>query len=440
MPTWRDPRLADSIDGVAIRTPEDAMTIEEVRERLVEEGLLSADAVDARFDAWTGGGAPTTDGDAFLRHLVDHGDLSPLQQTAIVTGVPRDFAIGPYRLGGDLGIGRIGRTFKAEHTEFDQPVSLKLFPSTLTGDPERASQLARETRVAVQVDNPHVVRTYQVGQIDRWVFLVMEPLQGKTLADRLELEGRLPYLESLRVARQIALGLVHLHEREILHRDVQPKNVWLHRDGRAILTEFAAAKDALAYLDRDADDLADGGFRFTEDALANYDYLAAEQGVDPSFADVRSDLYSLGCVLFRCLTGEVVYPDANPVRKMLRHALIEAPLVTEIAPDLPPGIDDVVALLLAKAPEDRYQRATDVVWAIEQLITTDIEHAVATAEVSPEFLAWANSTPDLVADVSTGVLGDREFIDFLENLVDEDPEAAAPEDDEELDASEGVLL
>jgi serine/threonine protein kinase len=133
--------------------------------------------------------------------------------------------VGPYLLHDCLAIWRLGNVYRAVHEEFSQSVSLKVFPASLREDPQRELRLARETRIAVQVQHRNVLRTYQVGKVGDYVFLAFEDLQGETLQSRLEQESKLPLLESCRIARHVEEGLAYLHEQDIVHRDVQPKNI-----------------------------------------------------------------------------------------------------------------------------------------------------------------------------------------------------------------------
>jgi len=225
------------------------MDVARVQKLLVDGGVLSAEDVDERIAAWEAGTGPSDDGSEFVEQLVASDILTDFQKAALLAGVSPPYMVGPYLLHDRIAIGLLGNIYRAVHEEFDQPVSLKIFPASLQQDPQRELRLARETRIAVQVQHRNVLRTYQVGKIGDFVFVAFEDLKGETLQERLDKEGRLPLLESCRIARHVAEGLAYLHEQDIVHRDVQPKNIWLNNDGRVLLTEFSAACDALTHLD-----------------------------------------------------------------------------------------------------------------------------------------------------------------------------------------------
>ena len=402
------------------------MDVARVQKLLVDGGVLSAEDVDERIAAWEAGTGPSDDGSEFVEQLVASDILTDFQKAALLAGVSPPYMVGPYLLHDRIAIGLLGNIYRAVHEEFDQPVSLKIFPASLQQDPQRELRLARETRIAVQVQHRNVLRTYQVGKIGDFVFVAFEDLKGETLQERLDKEGRLPLLESCRIARHVAEGLAYLHEQDIVHRDVQPKNIWLNNDGRVLLTEFSAACDALTHLDAaDGDANGDGdteeSYVVDAETLGNSDYLSAEHCLDEELADACSDLYSLGCVFYRCLTGQPVFPDADPVRKMLRHALQEPNTATEIDSEIPHTASEVISMLLAKEPGDRYQKAEDVVLAVESLMSADVEQAVAVADVSPEFLEWAATSSELTEEENIPtVVSQPEFFDFLEFITEEE--------------------
>jgi serine/threonine-protein kinase len=399
------------------------MNVPQVTKRAIDSLMIAAAEAHRHRTDWISQGGTEDDGDAFIAHLVQQNVITDFQGKALADGISGPAKLGPYRVYDRVVAGRLGTLYRAVHEEFNQPVTLKIFPARLKDDPEKAARLAREARVSVQVDHPHVVRTYHIGRVGDVIFLAIEDLRGMTLADLLEQEQVLPYLNACRLIRQVALGLDHLHSLDIVHRDIQPGNIWVTDDGRAKLMEFGAARDALANLEHGGDDPAAQLTWLGNELLGSYDYISSEQAADEHSADARSDIYSLGCVLYRCLTGEVVFPDKNPVRKMARHANEPAPFVSEMNPDVPPDVSDVVATMLAKNPDDRYQSGEDLAWALEQVIGAEEKHLAVADEVSPDFLAWADSSSELVQpDEVPIVVAEPEFVDFVNWLAEVDAE------------------
>lgn len=397
------------------------MNVAQVLDLVVGAGVLSAEQAEEWRSYWAKEQQLPDDGEGLIAALLAEQEITDFQARALRNGVPGPYKLGPYRLFDRVAVGRLGTIFRAVHEEFQQPVGLKVFPADLQRDPERALRLARETRVAVQVDHPHVVRTFQVGRAGETVYLAIEDLRGWTLADRLEAEEVLDPLEACRLMREVALGLDHLHALDIVHRDVQPANIWLTETGHAKIMEFAAARDALADLleERPTD------YWLRAEILGSYDYLSSQQAANQDCADSRTDVYSLGCVLFRCLTGQVVFPDENPVRKIARHAHEPARYVSDLVPEVPREISDVVATMLAKNPDERYQTAEDVAWALEQVIDVEEKLLAAEEEFSEGFLEWARAHHDeLASDQMPTVVAHPEFIGFVHALSEEEAESA----------------
>jgi serine/threonine protein kinase len=366
------------------------MNLDQVRELIVSGQLLSAERFDEFQQGWLDGNRKPEEGAEFIRWLVDERELTEFQGKALLAGIPGPYLLGPYRVTARVTAGRLGDVYHAEHVEFQQPVSLKVFPAALNQDPELAARLGREARVSLQVDSPHVVKTYQVGRVGSIPFIALESLQGETLQQRLDREGRIPQVEACQLIQQAALGLAYIHSQEIIHRDICPANLWISDQGVVKIMEFGAARDALSFVDSlggDGDDLTiqqAGG-----DLLGHYAYMSAQQAEDPHSADVASDLYSLGCTLYHCLTGQVPFPDKNPVRQMLRHANEPPRPLADFDPEIPQVVQDVVTYLLEKRPEDRYGSADEVAAALAAIIPLAALPAMAT--VAPDFLDWVSS-------------------------------------------------
>ncbi len=363
-------------------------TLSQVRERILQGDLLSDAELDSRISEFRQQ-TPGEDGDGFIRWLVDRQLLTDFQAEALSAGIAGPFMLGPYRVERHLTAGRLGHVFRGHHIEFNIPVSLKVFPPAVTADPQQKARMEREARVAIQLDHPNLIRTFQIGRVGDVHYLALEDLPRESLLARLERAGRLRYPEACRLVRQAALGLEYLHQNGIVHRDVSPANMWITPSERLKLIEFGSAKDELSFLDA----AADGGELATAaGSVGTREYMAPEQARDLQSADPRSDLYALGCTLFQALTGRHPFADTDPAKLAEAHATAAPPMVDLLVPEVPKALADVVGRLLAKDPAERIQTAGEVDWALQPHIGVGATDAdVAEAEWSPEYLAFVKS-------------------------------------------------
>lgn len=368
------------------------MKLDDVHNLLVQSQLLTAEDAEQQLAQWRlkQGWESEEDVLGFVKSLVEQQLLSDFQARAVLAGIPGPYVLGPYRVLAKVAAGRLGTIFRAEQVEFHQPVSLKIFSSALNGNPDLAFRLGREARVALQLEHPHVVRTYEIGKAGETTYIALEDLQGETLETLLQREVKLTFEEACKMIAQAARALQYIHDLEIVHRDIRPANLWVTEEGNIKLLEFGAARDALAYLDTlETEVTSEEHSESGETVLGSYDYMSPEQGRDAHTADARSDIYGLGCTFYHCLTGKLPFPDKNPVRQMLRHASEAPKPVTDFSPDVPQAVLDVLGAMLAKDPAQRYQRAEDAAWALEQIVPP--EEVMRALDINPDFLAWTRS-------------------------------------------------
>ncbi len=280
-----------------------------------------------------------------------------------------------YRIVRLLGQGGMGSVYEAEHRVMRRAVALKVINRAFTSRPATVERFRREVRAAARLSHPNIVTTYDAEDAGTTLFLVMEYVEGASLARLVKERGPLPIAEACDYVRQAALGLQHAHERGMVHRDVKPDNLMLvptspERE-RGDIQPVAHAQGSYGIVKVLDFGLAalrgESGGDLTEEntVMGTPDYMAPEQAVDARSADIRADVYSLGCTLYYLLTGSVPYPAATAMLKLLAHREQPLPSIRQARPEVSPELARVVARLLAKKPEDRYQTPGAVATALE---------------------------------------------------------------------------
>jgi uncharacterized protein (TIGR03067 family) len=305
-----------------------------------------------------------------LRSLPDDALVSLLRHTVPDVpgpGVPPELVEHPrYRVQGLLGAGGMGAVFKAEHLLMQRPVALKVISRSLTDRPEMVERFRREARLAARLAHPNIVTAHDAEQAGDAHFLVMEYVEGVSLAQLVADRGPLPVERACEYVRQAALGLQHAHECGMVHRDVKPHNLMLTPDGRVKILDFGLGRFAseAAVPPGAGPTPPDGGISGAGLVLGTADYIAPEQAADPHGADVRSDLYSLGCTLYFLLTGSPPFPGPSVLEKLTAHRTRQPRPLAEFRSDVPAGLVAVLERMTAKDPAARYQTPAAVADAL----------------------------------------------------------------------------
>jgi hypothetical protein len=275
-----------------------------------------------------------------------------------------------YRILEVLGAGGMGTVYKALHQLMDRPVALKVIRPDLTRDAGAVERFHREVKAAARLTHPNIVHAYDAEQAGGAHFLVMEFVEGKSLDRVVAEEGALPVARACDYARQAALGLQHAFERGMVHRDVKPHNLMRTPDGRIKILDFGLARfareSARAASPASAPAPAEAGsLTQTGSLMGTPDYMAPEQAANPHEADIRADLYSLGCTLYFLLTGSPPFAGSTGLDKIMAHIEQMPPPLMDVRPDAPAGLAGVLGRLLAKDPARRYQTPAEAATALE---------------------------------------------------------------------------
>ena len=318
-------------------------------------GLLSADRM-AGLDEHAA--APDADPQEIARGLVNAGWLTALQVKALWKGRGQDLFLNQYVLLEKLGEGGMGEVYKARHRRMERDVALKVIRRERLDRPDAVKRFRREIQVAAKLNHPNVVLAFDADQCGELHFFAMEFVEGANLAERVRDRGPLPVPEACDSVRQAALGLQHAHEHGMVHRDVKPSNLLLSKQGVVKVLDLGLAR---------LHDPAEGGepSRITQDGLVigTPEFLAPEQARNPSAADIRADIYALGCTLYYLLAGRPPYPGGTVTERVVKHETEPLPALDR--KDLPPGLLGVIHKMMAKRPDDRYATPAAVAKALE---------------------------------------------------------------------------
>jgi serine/threonine protein kinase len=373
-------------------------SVENVCGLLIRSKLLTPDDVKGMYQRWvTEARDHGSDLGRFTRWLVANQYVTEYQATLVAKGHADDFFINQYKILDRLGRGRMAGVYKAVH-QLGQVVAIKILPPSKSKNPLTLARFQRESRLALRLKHPNVVRTFQVGDYKGLYYLVMEYLEGETLDDVLTRRKKLPPNEAVRLVHQALLGLQHIHEQGLVHRDLKPANLMLvpgRVAGEPDTTLRATAKIldiglGRTLFDENTGEPEDSHLTGEGVLLGTPDYLAPEQARDPRSVDIRADVYSLGCVLYHALTGQPPFPDTNLLSQMVRHATEPARPLRELNPAVPDGLQQIVNWMLAKRADERYPTPERAAQALQMFLTAGAEPA-RPSEEGPnlrKFLTW----------------------------------------------------
>jgi eukaryotic-like serine/threonine-protein kinase len=328
--------------------------------------------------------------------------------------------LGPYEILSPIGAGGMGEVFKARDTRLDREVAIKVLPDTFARDEQFLQRFEREAKTISSLNHPNICVLHDIGEQDGHRYLVMELIDGESLADRLA-KGPLPIDQAIRLGGQVAQALDKAHRQGIVHRDLKPGNVMITKTGAKLL-DFGLAKtsDAVLFGSRRASGETAGGTSHDQPTqqkpltqegtiLGTFQYMAPEQ-LEGTEADVRTDIFALGALLYEMATGQKAFSGksrASLIASILDH---QPPTISSVRPMTPPAFDHLVRRCLEKDPEDRWQSAHDVAselrWIGEAGSQAGVAAPVTMRRKTRERTAWA------LAAVMFALLAALAFVHF----------------------------
>jgi serine/threonine-protein kinase len=367
--------------------------VQQLLERGQRSGLFSTAAAQELLAQMTAAEALTAD--AVAARMIAKKVLTPYQAEQLLAGRGDECLVaGRYRILEKLGEGGMGAVYLAHDTQLDRDVAVKVLPAQSLSDADAIARFKREARALAKLSHPNIIQAYDSGVDKGRHFLVMEYVEGATLAAILRERGAIPPALAADMIYQAASGLHHAHEKGLVHRDVKPANLLWSRVQPLAGHPAPAAKEqarpspglttsylAPAALSKGIVKILDLGLaRFLQDQLGSSqvtregvgvgtpDYMAPEQFRDALHADTPTDIYGLGCTLYQLISGTVPFPGSSFSEKADAHAKKEPIPLEERCPEVPVGLAFVVSKMMAKRPEDRFQTAGEVAEALAPYI------------------------------------------------------------------------
>lgn len=346
-----------------------------------------------------GSAEPTDDSPTVITKSLPQPNSTRTEDQA--SGGVRGRRLAHFELIEPIGVGGMAAVLRARDTQLDRLVALKILPPEMAADLENVRRFTQEARSAARLDHENIARVFYCGEDQRLHFIAFEFVEGDNLSTILEERGRLPVGEALHYMLQIAAGLAHASHRGVVHRDIKPSNIIITPNGRAKLVDMGLA--------RSLEPQHDMGLTQSGVTLGTFDYISPEQALEPRDADVRSDIYSLGCTFYHVLTGHPPVPEGTAAKKLHHHQHVRPPDPRQFVPDLPDEVAVILDRMMAKNPKDRYQTPEHLVHhlylAARKLdATAEVPEGVLTLEAalpSPP----ANRPLVLVAVAALAVVG-----------------------------------
>lgn len=321
------------------------------------------------------------------------------------------FVLEKYRLLTPIGKGGMGHVFRAIDTESGATVAIKVMSRKLTGNQTLVNRFRREIRASSLLNSQHIVRTLDAGRVGKVDFMVMEYVNGDQVDRIVSRVSQIPVAMACEIVRQAAIGLQHAHEQKMVHRDLKPGNLivdWA-ADGNGVVKIMDMGLVRLSTDGEERTSVTKAG-----QVMGTPDYMSPEQGWDTATVDIRSDIYSLGCTLFRLLTGRVPFPGDNPLQVLMARCSRDAPSVRSLRADVPEPIDAIVRRMTLRDPAGRFQTPQELVDALEPfskpLTVEGLKRALQEAGADDAILL------DLASGAENGDAQDAGYQQFLREM------------------------
>ncbi len=334
----------------------------------------------AHLSATPGASPPDLDPDDAPTVITHAGAPQSPPPPPYVVGEPAAVAgrrLGHFELIEAVGAGGMAAVLRARDLELGRVVALKILPPESTRDAETVTRFKQEARAAAKLDHENVARVYFCGEDQGLHFIAFEFVEGITLRQMIDRRGPLPAGECVRYMIQIAAGLNHAAERGVVHRDIKPSNIIITPDGRAKIVDMGLARHTESQS-------VNGGVTQSGVTLGTFDYISPEQALDPRRADVRSDLYSLGCAFYHALTGRPPVPEGTAAKKLYAHQHVDPLDPRELNPAVPDDLAAILARMMAKNPDRRHQTPVELIAhlkAVAERLHVGVDSAVKDSAV-----------------------------------------------------------
>ena len=386
-----------------------AKTAEQFVEDLVSSGLLTADDV-----ASVEQDGASQDADALAESLVASGKLTKYQASRIREGKSAGLVLGQYTILDEIGAGGMGEVFKARHGRMERLAAVKVLPEAAVAKPGAVERFHQEVKAAARLTHPNIVMTFDAAEHDGIHYLVMEYVEGSDLAALVKRDGPLPIDRATDFVIQTAQGLAYAHAQGVYHRDIKPGNLLCSNDGTVKILDMGLARlqEGFGSTNPEGPQLTQSG-----QIMGTVDYMSPEQAEDTRSADHRSDVYSLGCTLYRLLTGEPPYSGDTVMKTLLAHREAPIPSLQKSRPDVPAQIDDVYRKMVAKSPDDRFQSMPELITELKRCLEIP-----GLGDALPPIERPSESKKTVTSETPTGDITDNPVnVETIDISVDELP-------------------
>lgn len=341
--------------------------------------------------------------------------------------VERGQMLGRYEIVGLLGAGGMGEVYRARDHELDREVAVKILPEGAWEDTKRLERFEREAKIVAGLSHPNILPLFDFGREGQVVFIVSELLEGKTLREHLSARKKLlPLEDAIDIATAAAAGLGAAHANGIVHRDIKPENILLTKDRTLKILDFGVARQSPSDPGTGIPDVSESTLTGPGTLIGTTGYMSPEQ-LRGQTVDARSDVFSLGCVVYEMITGERAFAGKTAADRMTAVLRTDPTPPSSIRNNLPTAIDQIVSRCLAKDPNERFESARDVAFALEAISTDRPQQPMD----APSFSWWPQGrTRSLEIEDEIGNLASFQSLPVIETarLLELNLEAAAFEE------------